>query len=231
MDVGEEQLRVILCHVGPIEQYASWIAEAHGLGYGPGEHIEMWSVGLQRKAREIWKETLPPLLLSRVAESYERCATLMAGVLPDETVARDWWNVVGYLEAVAAAVGEDPDCAARRDSTDTLDVGGLPEVIHYEGLAELMHPTAVESLRAAAAAVAWICRLGSPAPNEVELACLQGLAGGEKHAELAQRLGYSERHFQRLLAELWDQLGVENTVEGVAYAAAQGWITVPSDIA
>ena len=228
---SDGHLGVILRHVVPIEQYAFRIAEAHELGYGPGENIEFWSLGLQRKARDVWKETLPPLFLSQVVESYGRCAALMNNVSSDDAVARDWWNVAKYLEAVAVAIGEDPDCAAGRNSSDALDVGGLPEVIHYERLAELMHPDAVESLRGAAAGVAQSCRFGlQAAPSEIQLACLQGLANGEKHAELARRLGYSERHFQRVLADLWNQFGVENTIEGVAYAAAQGWVTVPRDI-
>ncbi len=69
------------------------------------------------------------------------------------------------------------------------------EVIHYERLSNLISVDAVERLRSTAAAVARLCRLKSlAAPNEVQLASLQGLANGEKHAELAKRLGYSERH-------------------------------------
>ena len=72
------------------------------------------------------------------------------------------------------------------------------------------------------------CRLP---PARSSLPVYKGLANGEKHAELAHRLGYSGRHFQRLLAELWEQLGVDNTVEGVVDTAVQGWITVTRDIA
>jgi len=68
---------------------------------------------------------------------------------------------------------------------------------------------------------------GSPLePNEAQVACLQGLANGEKHADLAKRLGYSERHLQRILADMWHQFGVDSTTEGGAFAVAQGWITV-----
>lgn len=108
----------------------------------------------------------------------------------------------------------------------------MPEAIHYEKLAELMSVDTAERLRATAAAVARYCRLNSPAaPNEVQLASLQGLANGEKHAELAKRLGYSERHLQRILADMWYQFGLDNTTEGVAFATAQGWITVPRNVA
>lgn len=227
VNVGDDQLRVVLRHVVPIEQYAIRIAEAHGLGYGPGKHTDIWGVEFQRKAQEVWKETLPPLFQRQVANSFEHCAWLMDSVSPDESVAGDWENVARYLGAVAAAVEEDPDCAELEVPSDSPEIGHMPEVIHYERLAELMHPDVVEELRAAAAAVARFCRFSSlSAPNETQLTCLQGLANGEKHADLAKRLGYSERHLQRILADLWRQFGVDNTTEGVAFAVTQGWITV-----
>lgn len=229
--VSDGQLRVVLRHVALIEQYASRIAEAHSLGHGPGGHIDIWSVEFQRKAQRVWKETLPPPFQRQVADSYERCAWMMGSVLPDESVVADWENVARYLGAVAAAIDADPDCAEQDLASDSSGIGHLPEVIHYEELADLMHPDAVERLRAEAAAVARFCRFNSSAsPNDRQLACLQGLADGEKHSEIARRLGFSERHFQRVLADLWEQFGVENTVEGVAYAAAQGWITISRDI-
>ena len=229
MDVGDDHLKVVLRHVVPVEQYAIRIAEAHGLGYGPGEHTDIWGVEFQRKAQKVWKETLPPLFQRQVADSYERCAWLMGSVSPDQSVAGDWENVAGYLSSVAVAINKDPDCAELEVPSESLDIGHMPEVIHYERLAELMHLDAVEELRAAAAAVTRFCRFNSlSAPNEMQLACLQGLANGEKHADLAKRLGYSKRHLQRILADMWHQFGIDNTTEGVSHAVAQGWITVPN---
>lgn len=229
MDASDDQLRVVLRHVVPVEQYAIRIAEAHGLGYGPGEHIELWSVEIQRKAAKIWKETLPSSFLSQVAESYGRCSEFMGNITPNGSTAGDWESVARYLAAVAIAIGEDPECAVSQESADLLSAGGMPEVIHYERLAELMHPDAVEKMRAAAAAVAQTCRRSwRNAPDEIQLACLQGLANGERHADLAHRLGYSQRHLQRILADMWNQFGVDNTIQGVALAVQNGWITVPS---
>ena len=228
MDIGGDQLGVVLGHVAPIEQYAIRITEAHGLGHGPGLHTDIWSMEFQRKAQKVWKETLPPQFLRQVAESYERCAWLMASFLPDESIVGDWENIAKYLGAVAAAIAEDSDRAAQEMPTDPLGVGHMPEAIHYERLAELMSVDTAERLRATAAAVARLCRLKSPAaPNEVQLACLQGLANGEQQADLAQRLGYSERHIQRIIADIWHQFGVDNITEGVAHAVVQGWVTVP----
>ena len=227
MDISDEQLRVILRHVVPIEQYATRIAEAHDLGHGPGEHTDIWGLEFQRQAQKVWRETLPPHFQRQVADSCNRCVWLMGSVLPEESIESDWENVARYLGAVAAAINEDPECAEQEVPGDSSDTGYMPEVIHYERLAELMHPDAAERLRATAAAVAQYCRINSSvAPNEMQLACLQGLANGEKHTDLAKRLGYSERHLQRLLADMWHQFGVNNTTEGVAFAVVQGWITI-----
>ena len=128
--------------------------------------------------------------------------------------------------AVAAAINKDTDCAEQEVPSESSGIRQMPEVIHYERLAELMHPDAVEKLRATAATVAHYCRSSlSIVPDEMQLACLQRPANGEKHAGLAERLGYSERHFQRILADTWHQLGIDITTEGVAFAVAQGWIT------
>ena len=227
MEIGNHQLKVMLRHVVPIEQYAIRIAEAHRLGHGPGDLIEPWSMEIQRQAAKIWTETLPAPFLSQVAESYRRCAEFMGNVTPNGSAAGDWGAIQKYLGAVATAIGENPECAASHDSSDLLSTGGMPEVIRYDKLAAIMHPDSVEKLRAAAAAVALTCRSRSQnAPDEMQLACLQGLANGEKHADLAKRLGYSQRHFQRILADMWHQFEVENTIQGVSHAVAQGWITV-----
>ena len=177
----------------------------------------------------MWKETLPSLFQRQVADSYECCAWFMGSVSPDQSVASDWENVAGYLSAVVVAINKDPDCAELEVPSDSLDIGHMPEVIHYERLAELMHPDAVERLRSAAAAVARFCRFNlSIAPDEIQIACLQGLANDEKHADLAKRLGYSKRHFQRILADIWHQFGVDNTTEGVAFAVQNDWVAVPN---
>lgn len=227
MEIGGDQLGIVLRHVVLIEQYATRISEAHGLGFGPGEQTDIWGAELQRKAQKVWKETLPAQLLRQVADSYERCAWLMQSVLPDESIVGDWENMARYLGTVAAAIGEDPDCAKQEMPTSPFQIGHIPEVIHYEKLAELVRPNAVEELRAAASAVARFCRFNlTIAPNEMQLACLQGLANGEKQASLAKRLGYSERHLQRIIAAMWHKFGIANTTEGVAHAVAQGWVTV-----
>ena len=148
-----------------------------------------------RGAEKVWKETLPSLFQRQVADSYERCAWFMGSVSPDQSVAGDWEYIAGYLSAVAAAINKDPDCAELEVPSDSPYIGQMPEVIHYEKIAELLHPDAAERLHAAAGAVARFCRFNSSiVPDKMQIACLQDLANGEKHADLAKRLGYSERH-------------------------------------
>lgn len=123
MDIGGDQLRVVLGHVAPIEQYAIRIADAHSLGHGPGQHTDIWSMEFQRKAHKVWKETLPPQFLRQVADSYGRCAWLMESASPDESITADWENIARYLGTVAAAIAEDPDCAEQETPPDSP---GLP---------------------------------------------------------------------------------------------------------
>ncbi|MDE0579890.1 MAG: hypothetical protein OXI29_08455, partial [bacterium] len=94
----------------------------------------------------MWKETLSAQLLRQVADSHERCAWLMHSVLPDESIVGDWENMARYLGTVAAAIGEDPDCAKQEMPASPLRVGYIPEVIRYEKLAELVRPNAVDEL-------------------------------------------------------------------------------------
>ncbi|WP_419924308.1 hypothetical protein [Candidatus Poriferisocius sp.] len=228
MRVSDRQLEVVLKHAIPIERYAKRISEAHELGHGPGSNADICDLGLQRKAQKVWKETLPPPFLSKVADSYGRCAQMMSGALPDDSADGDWDIVCRYLGAVATAIAEDSEQGMNQAPLDMPDIAEMPDVIRYDSLAELMHPDAVEGLRSASVAVARYCRFATQiAPDETQMACLQGLASGEKHADLAERLGYSERHLQRILADMWHQFGVDSAIEGVAFAVDQGWITVP----
>lgn len=174
VDGGADQLRVVLRHVAPIEQYAIRIAEAHSLGFGPGEHTDVLSVEFQRKAHKVWKETLPPQFLRQVADSYERCAWLMESALPNESIADDWASISRYLRAIPAAIDGDPDCALQDMALDSPDIGYMPTLIHYDRLAELMSVDATERLRATADAVARYCHSNSlDAPSDVQLACLR----------------------------------------------------------
>ena len=189
------------------------------MGLGPGRHSEICDLGLQRKALQVWKQTLPPLFLGGVADSYARCALLMGTVVPDGSAQADWDTPARYLGAVATAIAEDPGFRNRQPPAGAPAIQDMPEVNRYESLAELMHPDAVEAPRESSAAVARYCRFAMhSAPDDTQLVCLQGLANGDKQADIAKRLGCSQRHLQRILADLWHHFGVQNAIQGLSLA-------------
>ena len=169
--------------------------------------------------------TLSPQYLKRIADSFWRCSGLMAAKQPDGPVTESWNIVTSYLKGISETIADGIDLAPSPDVAEVTE--NTMELLRYEELAKLMHPALVDNLHNSAASVADYCRLFGPlAPDETQLACLQALATGQHQAHLAAYLGYSKRHVQRLLADMWDQFGVETAAQGVAYAAAQGWITI-----
>lgn len=59
-------------------------------------------------------------------------------------------------------------------------------------------------------------------PEDLNL--LRGLKRGGSLTQLADDIGFSERHLRRRTAALCLRLGVSNRVEAVALAAEQGWV-------
>ena len=53
---------------------------------------------------------------------------------------------------------------------------------------------------------------------------LARLKAGAAIADLAAEMGHSERSMYRVLARLWDRLGVPNREEGVRKAAEEGLV-------
>ena len=62
-----------------------------------------------------------------------------------------------------------------------------------------------------------------PLPEE-RLSWLRHLAGGRTVAELARRVGYSERAMFRMLRSLYREMGVENRLQAVLRAQELGWL-------
>lgn len=63
-----------------------------------------------------------------------------------------------------------------------------------------------------------------PDPSEEERAWLRQLASGSTVAELAERVGYSERMMFRRLRALYGRLSARNRTEALIYARENGWI-------
>lgn len=66
---------------------------------------------------------------------------------------------------------------------------------------------------------------GSPdRPAEERLSWLRQLAAGTTVAELAGRVGYSERAMFRMLRSLYRDMGVETRMQAVLRAQELGWL-------
>ena len=218
---------MILRHARWVGRHASQIAEAIDAGHGPGRHIEVDSTELHRQLGSVYQMTLTPHYLWRIADSFWRCSDLMVAMQPDGPVAGGWDTVIGYLKGTSETVAVGIDQAPPPDGAEVTD--NTMELLRYEEFAKLMHPELVGNLHNSAASVADYCRLFAPlAPDETQLACLHALAAGQNQAGLAAHFGYSKRHVQRILADMWDQFDMETAAQGVAFAVAQGWITIPT---
>lgn len=61
-----------------------------------------------------------------------------------------------------------------------------------------------------------------------KLSWLRALAAGVTVAQLAERVGYSERAMFRLLRSLYRELGVRGRVEALMLAQEKGWLRLPA---
>ncbi|MFD5823863.1 DNA-binding response regulator [Lentzea sp. NPDC060358] len=61
-------------------------------------------------------------------------------------------------------------------------------------------------------------------PTADQLSWLRHLVAGDTVAQLADRVGYSERAMFRMLQSLYSQLGVRNRIEAILHAQASGWL-------
>jgi DNA-binding NarL/FixJ family response regulator len=66
-----------------------------------------------------------------------------------------------------------------------------------------------------------------PAPSVWELELLQALVDEPTMADVAARIGRSERHTRRLVRTLTNKLGVKHPRAAVALAVNLGWIKPP----
>lgn len=65
---------------------------------------------------------------------------------------------------------------------------------------------------------------GEHGPSADQLSWLRQLATGATVAQLAERVGYSERAMFRLLRDLYGQLGVRNRLQAIMRAREAGWL-------
>ena len=208
---------------------AECVAEAHGLGHGPGRHQKPWGIGFQRLACLVYAETLSVEYLRGMADASGSCAELMGAAAPYESVASDWEVVAEFLRVTSEALLGMPEVAVVSPRTGTAEIGSSPPaVLQYERFAGLLRPEGVARLKEAATAVARCCEshLGV-VPSAQELEWIISVAAREPIGALAKNNNVSTRGMYRLLEAMWKRLGVHNQVQGVALAVQKGWIAPP----
>jgi DNA-binding NarL/FixJ family response regulator len=145
------------------------------------------------------------------------------------------WEVLGRLRdakaahVVIALVGEDSVVlgvrAVRGGARSVLPRGVTAVTLRrtveatIDGQAVL--PAAV-STALARGALAGVTTPRAPAPQQ--LSWLRQLAAGATVAQLADRVGYSERAMFRALQSLYKEMGVRTRIEALIRAQEQGWL-------
>lgn len=209
-----------------IAHFAECVAEAHGLGHGPGDSRKPWGIRFQQRTCSIYAQTLSAEYLRGVADASGHCAGVMEQADPEDEVAADWEIVAQFLRSTAVALGEMPAVAAVAGDAGTAEIASTsPPVLRYELFAELLHPRGAVRLRKAAAAVARCCESHvRVVPTARELEWLISVSAGVPVADLAKCNETSVRGMYRRLEKTWERLGVANQVQGVALAVQEGWI-------
>jgi len=214
---------------GRIAGIEAAIVEAHRLGVGEGHHEFPWTLAYQREADHIFG-SLPMWYESDVAALFGRCAEIMDECSIPARLGPDWMIVTECLVSTRQSILErlasaDPD-ARPRTSTSGEPIDKLetpPFTIRFDALAAMT--TTAGAMRLEQAATAVRRYMEAPAPellNDREHELLKRLADGEAIADIASKMGYSERSIYRALASLWKKLGVTGRMQGVRKAALEG---------
>ena len=155
-----------------------------------------------------------------------------AGIMGQQSIpaslAEDWLIVTEYLTEASTAISrrlasEDSELDGRRWSTIPDIAGPTPMVIRFDLLARLTTTGGATRLRRAALAVQGQVEVPHPPRlDSRELHVLKRLTAGVPIVDLAGELGYSERSMYRVLANIWQSLGVPGRKEGLAKASSEG---------
>ena len=208
---------------------AGCVAEAHGLGHGPGRLRKPWGIGFQRRACSIYALTLGPEYLRGIADASGYCAGLMDGAVPEDGITVDWEIVAEFLRSTSEALRQMPEVAEVASRAGVDEIGSTsPPVLRYELFAELLNSKGVARLEEAAGAVARCCESHVQVmPTAQELEWLLSLAAQEPIDGLAERNKTSIRGMYRRIEKMWERLGAANHVQGIAFAVQEGWIAPP----
>lgn len=142
------------------------------------------------------------------------------------------WELLGRLCAtarprlvIALMVGHSGAAGARALRAGAQSV--LPREVSGATLRQTVEATigGQAVMPAAVAAVLTAAREDvEHGPSADQLSWLRQLASGVTVAQLAERVGYSERAMFRLLRDLYGQLGVRNRLQAIIRAQEAGWL-------
>jgi DNA-binding CsgD family transcriptional regulator len=205
------------------EMNARTLRHAQQLGVRAGR-LNPWTVTYMRASVTIWLETCPDYYVAQMGRAISTYAAIMRAREVEAGLFNDWALLLLQAEAIVTAVDEQlPN--APRIKTGLPRTGGAPGILRYDKLASLCTKAGVARLEDAGAQVAAYCQrrlYGDVSNHEIEW--LRALQNGDRTADLAARVGYSERDFYRALGRLWAKLGVNSRAEGIALASRMGWL-------
>ena len=205
------------------------IVEAHSLGVPEGRHQSPWASGYHRDAVHVYAKSLPSSYQRDIAALFKRCAETMPNCSIPARLATDWNMVSDYTRCASAAIREylaSPKSESRQPAAIAAEVEGRdspPIVIRFDLLARLTTSDGASRLEHAAVAVRQHTDALVPSVLDGrEGHLLKRLAAGAPIVDLAAEMGYSERSTYRVLAGLWEKLGVPGRQEGVRKATSEG---------
>ena len=202
------------------------VVEAYKFGIPEGPHFQPWTEAYSRDAVEVYAETLPLWYIREIASLFRHGAEAMEEHNIPVSKAQDWLIVIQHMhnasDAMARWVEAHRDPSTSRSTSPAEVVDRAPSILRYDRLAAL---TTAEGACRLARAADVVRRLGeaSTAPlTSEQRRLLKAVASGVAVADLAAEFGYSRRSMFRELAKLWKELGVDDRIQAVRKAAAEG---------
>lgn len=217
---------------GRISRCARAIVEAHDLGFAEGPHESPWESEFQVDAVPIFATSLPASYQLCAAEFFHKSSQAMANETIPGSLATDWAIVRSYLDSAStaltayyAAPQDEPQEHSIGRSAETAVGEYLPMVVRFDLLAQLATREGARHLERAAVAARDHMEDHQAGLDDVELEILIRLNAGAATAVVAAELGYSERTVYRMLARVWQKLGVPGRTEGMRNAIERGLLS------
>lgn len=224
-------LDIALVHLacGRIAGLARAIADAHRFGTAEGTIDEPWTAEFHRKAVHIFDLSLPRSYQRDIGALFQRSADIMDACSIPSSLAGDWLITRTHMVEASRHIFE---CLAPKESDEPVPPidAVIPTVARFDLLAGLITRQGATRLERAALAVQrhmdTLQHATATSPvvelNANERLLLASVASGLPIAAVAEELGYSQRSVYRSLSRIWRKLGVENRVQGIRKAIADG---------